>query len=77
MDKVSFYSKVLGKEMSMLIYLQESYNSLDSLPVLYFLHGRSGIENIMLEMNINIEADVMIKAGEIEPMIIVCPIVVE
>ncbi len=72
-EKVSFYSKVLGKEMAILVYLPECYNSLTPLPVLYFLHGRSGSENLMLEMDINTKADEMIKKMEIKPMIIVCP----
>ncbi|PJI07273.1 MULTISPECIES: alpha/beta hydrolase [Clostridium] len=71
--KVSIYSNVLGKEMSMLVYIPEDYNCLDSLPVLYFLHGRSGNENIMLETDIKTKADRMIKNREIRPMIIVCP----
>ncbi len=72
-EEVNFYSDVLGKEMSMLVYLPEGYKGLTSFPVLYFLHGRSGNENIMLEMGINTKADKMIKEGEIKPMIIVCP----
>ncbi|QZY53769.1 alpha/beta hydrolase [Crassaminicella profunda] len=72
-EKVNFYSPVLGKEMSILVYLPECYNSLTPLPVLYFIHGRSGSENVMFEMDINIKADGMIKNGEIKPMIIVCP----
>lgn len=72
-EKVNIYSNVLGKEMSMLVYLPEDYNYLDFLPVLYFLHGRSGNENIMLEMDIKTKADQMIKNREIRPMIIVCP----
>ena len=72
-EKVNFYSNVLGKEMPMLVYLPEGYNSLTPLPVLYFLHGRSGNENIMFELDINSKADQMIKDGEIKPMIIVCP----
>ncbi|GMQ64253.1 alpha/beta hydrolase [Vallitalea maricola] len=71
--KVNFYSEILGKEMAMLVYLPESYNSSTPLPVLYFLHGRSGNEDIMFELNINKIADQMIKDGEIKPMIIVCP----
>jgi Enterochelin esterase and related enzymes len=72
-EKVNFCSDVLGKEMSMLVYLPECYNSLTPLPVLYFLHGRSGNENVMFQLDINIKADQMIKDGEIKPMIIVCP----
>lgn len=72
-EKVNFYSHALGKEMSMLVHLPEGYNSLTPLPVLYFLHGRSGNENLMVEMDINTKADRMIKDGEIKPMIIACP----
>ena len=72
-EKVNFYSDALGKEMSMLVYLPECYNRLTPLPVLYFLHGRSGSENIMLEIDINTQADRMIKDGAMKPMIIVCP----
>lgn len=61
-EKVIFYSNVLGKEMLMLVYLPEDYNSLTPLPVLYFLHGRSGNENIMFELDINSEADQIIAS---------------
>ncbi|KAJ49073.1 enterochelin esterase-like enzyme [Clostridium tetanomorphum] len=72
-EKVNFYSDVLVKQMSMLVYLPKYYNSLTPLPVLYFLHGRSGDENVMFEMDINTIADRMIKNEEIKPMIIICP----
>jgi len=72
-EKVNFYSDVLGKQMPMLVYLPEHYNSLTPLPVLYFLHGRSGSENLMFEMEINTKADKMIKTEEIKPLIIACP----
>jgi enterochelin esterase-like enzyme len=72
-EKVNFYSHILSKEMSMLVYLPECYNNSTPLPILYFLHGRSGSENIMFEMDIKTKADQMIKDGEIKPMIIVCP----
>ena len=72
-EKIDFYSNILKKKMSLLVYLPESYDDLIVLPVLYFLHGRSGNENIMFEAGINSKADVMIKNKEIKPMIIVCP----
>ncbi|MEG1481761.1 alpha/beta hydrolase [Clostridium sp.] len=72
-EKVNFYSNVLGKEMLMSVYLPKNYDDLTSLPVLYFLHGRSGSEKIMFEIDINTKADQMIENGEIEPIIIVCP----
>ncbi|WP_278382493.1 alpha/beta hydrolase-fold protein, partial [Clostridium tyrobutyricum] len=72
-EKINFYSNALGKEMSMQVYLPECYNSSINLPVLYFLHGRSGNENLMFQIDINGKADKMIKDGEIKPIIIVCP----
>jgi len=72
-EEVKFYSYSLGKEMAMLVYLPEGYENLAPLPVLYFLHGRSGNENIMYGAELNTTADKMIEAGEINPMIIVCP----
>lgn len=45
-EKVDLYSNILEKEMSMLVYLPTTYNHLNSLPVLYFLHQRRGDENI-------------------------------
>lgn len=72
-EKVSFYSDVLSKEMPMLVFLPECYDSSTPLPVLYFIHGRSGNEEIMFEIGINNKADQMIKGREIKPMIIVCP----
>jgi enterochelin esterase-like enzyme len=72
-EKVTFHSDILDKEMSMLVYLPDCYNNLTPLPVLYFLHGRSGNERMMLEMDINTKADRLIKDGEMKPLIIVCP----
>ncbi len=72
-EKINFYSNVLGKEMSLLVYLPDCYNNSTPLPVLYFLHGRSGSEKIMFEIGINTKADRMIKDRKIKPMIIVCP----
>ena len=72
-EKISFYSKILGKDVQTSVYLPEGNNEITPLPVLYFLHGRSGNEHIMFELEINMKADSMISTGEIEPMIIVCP----
>jgi len=60
-EKVNFHSDILNKETQMLAYLPDSYDSLVSLPVLYFLHGRSGNESIMFELDISTVADRMIK----------------
>lgn len=72
-EKMTFHSKILDQEMSLLVYLPHEYQKGTSFPVLYFLHGRSGDETILFQANINSVADEMIKDGEIQPMIIVCP----
>lgn len=69
----SFYSYALGKEMAMAIFMPENHDILQPLPVLYFLHGRSGDESILFEAGISEKADQLISSGEINPMIIVCP----
>lgn len=71
--ELKFYSNALDKEMALLVYLPKCYTDLTQLPVLYFFHGRSGNEQILFQLDINIKADSMIKNGEIKPMIIVCP----
>ena len=71
---INFHSDILDKEMGINVYLPKEYKENgNSLPVLYFLHGRSGNENIMYDLNINVKADKMIENGKIKPLIIVCP----
>jgi enterochelin esterase-like enzyme len=72
-EKINLHSAVLAKEMRISVYLPEGFDRLVSLPVLYFLHGRSGDENIMFEAGISTCADEMISAGKIKPLIIACP----
>lgn len=72
-ERIDLYSEILNKEMSILAYLPKNYDELDSLPVLYFFHGRTGCEDIMLSLDIASKADKMIESGEIKPIIIVCP----
>lgn len=72
-ENVNFYSDILAKEMPMQVYLPESYEIEESLPVLYLLHGRSGDESMITQIGIREIADRMIKNGQIKPMIIVCP----
>ena len=45
-ENLNFKSNILGKEMKVSVYLPEGYDNLTPLPVLYFLHGRSGNENM-------------------------------
>jgi enterochelin esterase-like enzyme len=73
-ESIIFNSSILGKDMSLTVYLPEGYyNTIEFLPVLYFLHGRSGDENIMFDADINTTADRMIRNKEIKPIMIVCP----
>jgi enterochelin esterase-like enzyme len=72
-EKINLYSATLGKEMQISVYLPEGYDRQASLPVLYFLHGRSGDENIMVEAGISACAEEMISAEKIKPLIIACP----
>lgn len=71
---IKFCSEILNKDMGITVYLPKEYKQ-DSnpLPVLYFLHGRSGNENIMFDLKINDTADRLIEEGKIQPLIIVCP----
>lgn len=70
---VSFHSDALDKEMTMQVYLPEGYDGRIPLPVLYFLHGRSGSERIMEDAGLSAKADMLIAEGHIKPMMIVCP----
>lgn len=72
-EKVIIQSKSLNKEMSTLVYLPCGYDEGGSFPTLYFLHGRSGDENILTDIDLNLVADRLIGTQEINPMIIVCP----
>ena len=73
-ENINFYSEILNKNMGINVYIPKEYkNDNTSLPVLYFLHGRSGNENIIFDLKIAQKADKMIKENKIRPLIIVCP----
>lgn len=72
-EKRTIFSKSLNKEMQMTVYLPYSYDSAAGFPVLYFMHGRSGDENIIYSIDIKNVADRLIKAKIIKPLIVVCP----
>ena len=69
-DKIQIYSNALNKEMNIAIYVPEEYKE-TNLPVLYFLHGRTGNENILQQLKIDDVASKLIKEKIIQPMIIV------
>lgn len=71
---INFHSDILNKDMRINVYLPKGYEENNNpLPVLYFLHGRSGNENIIFDLNMKGIADEMIESGKIKPLIIVCP----
>lgn len=71
---IVFHSALLNKSMGINVYLPPAYEEhKNPLPVLYFLHGRSGNENILFDLNIHLKADEMIAQQKINPLIIVCP----
>ena len=65
-------SRILGKEMNLAVY-HPAVNDSSALPVLYFLHGRTGNESLLQWLGTEKTADAMIEAGEIQPLIVVCP----
>lgn len=72
-DQLHFKSDILGKDMALSVYLPDCCENNTALPVLYFLHGRSGDEQILFDAAIGTTADRLIRNGEIDPLIIVCP----
>lgn len=72
-ETITIQSQCLNKEMKALVYLPKSYDPMERFPVLYFLHGRSGNENILHQVELDKVADQLITEGKIKPIIIVCP----
>lgn len=65
-------SRILKKEMKLAVYCPDLFRN-KPLPVLYFLHGRTGNETLLKWLKVDKTADVLIRKGEIKPLIIVCP----
>ena len=65
-------SRFLGKMMNLSVYCPDGYEK-TALPVLFFLHGRTGDERMLQQLGMDAAADALIKAGEIKPLRIVCP----
>jgi enterochelin esterase-like enzyme len=71
---MTFHSAALGRAMPYAIYLPPGYASASArYPVLYMLHGMSGTNAEWRGYGIFDQADRMIRAGELDPMIIVLP----
>ncbi|MEC0092168.1 alpha/beta hydrolase [Paenibacillus macquariensis] len=73
-QKVTFHSESLDKDMKFNIYLPKGYDITKKYPVLYMLHGYSGTEDSWLpELGLDVTADAMISANKINPLIIISP----
>ena len=69
----TFYSPALAANRNVDVYLPPGYDANPDLhyPVIYFFHGWGGSENSAVTiMN---EAEILINAGTIDPLIIICP----
>ncbi|MBR0423381.1 MAG: prolyl oligopeptidase family serine peptidase [Clostridia bacterium] len=65
-------SKTLVRNMNISVYVLKNYKNIN-LPVLYFLHGRSGNESILKDLKMDKTANKLIENNIINPFIIVCP----
>ncbi len=65
-------SRIIGKAMKLSVYCPDSYENTE-LPVLYFLHGRSGNETLLRWLEIDKTMGELLASGQINPFIIVCP----
>ena len=72
MIETTIDSKILGKRMNLSVYCPKGFEDTD-IPVLYFLHGRTGDESILKQLGMDKTAEKLIAAGKIDPLLIVCP----
>lgn len=72
-DKVGLHSKVLNKEMKVEIFIPSGYTPKEEFPVLYLFHGFTENEKNIRERGFFTMADILMKQGLIEPIIIVAP----
>ncbi|WP_239618009.1 alpha/beta hydrolase [Cohnella mopanensis] len=73
-QKVTFYSDSLSKDMRFNIYLPPDYAATKKYPVLYLYHGYGGDEDSWIPaLGIDKAADELIREGKITPLIIVSP----
>jgi enterochelin esterase-like enzyme len=71
-DKISFVSRLLDKEMTVQVYKPPSYSTNISYPVLYFIADYGGSSyTVMNEYNVPDTADKMISDEKIFPLLIV------
>jgi len=73
-QKVTFHSDALDKDMRFNIYFPPGYATTEKYPVLYLYHGYGGNEDSWIRvLGIGAVADEWIGQGKIEPLIIVTP----
>jgi enterochelin esterase-like enzyme len=73
-QKITFYSKSLDRNMNFNIYLPPDYEETNRYPVLYLYHGYGGDEDNWLPgLGADQTADELIREGLIDPLIIVTP----
>ncbi|OXS52851.1 esterase [Cohnella sp. CIP 111063] len=73
-QKVTFHSDALDKDMKFNIYFPPGYATTEKYPVLYIYHGYGGNEDSWTRvLGIDKVADEWIAQGKIEPLIIVTP----
>jgi enterochelin esterase-like enzyme len=71
---LTFTSRALGRAMPYSVYLPPGYTtSAARYPVLYMLHGMSGTNEEWQSYGIFDRADAMIRAGQLQPLIVVLP----
>ncbi|ETT72990.1 esterase [Paenibacillus sp. FSL R7-277] len=69
-----FHSEALDRDMRLSVYLPAGYNASQRYPVLYFIHGYGSRETDIFDgLNLQQNAERLIEAGQIEPLIIVAP----
>lgn len=73
-QKITFYSEALSKDMRFNIYLPIGYQSENKYPVLYLIHGYGSNETMWLSgLGLDKTADKLQNEGKIKPLIIVTP----
>lgn len=73
-QKVTFRSEALGKDMRFNVYLPPDYDSSKRYPVLYLIHGYTGDEDDWMPgLGIDEAAEELLREGKIDPLIIVSP----
>ncbi len=68
-------SKQLGKNVPFIIYLPKGYGDGTEYPVWYGLHSHGANERMWIDRGLALTADELIASGEIEPLIMVFPLV--